>query len=297
MTRPKRLLLKLDASGHGWLGRQPLGLSTLPKSSVPSSPAVKRDSPAPVPRAPRGSKGITSYGRSQVRNAATELQLKFKKHNLAFLTLTVPFTSREDLAAVYKNWSRAVGNFENRLRRALPSDLQHWVHVTEDQKRGAPHLHMAFPGRRARGQKWILSKCWFTDTWREIWEHILPSSSRKLVWDYATRIESIRKSVAGYLGKYMSKGGVPKNPDCFPSSWWGCTQELKRLVVESTFRAVLEPYKIDWDRHLEILINSVNIRSLNFYELPSGMTWGISFRVDPDWSWKVASDFLIAYQE
>ena len=297
MSKPVSLLLKLDPSGHGWLGRQPLGLSTLANSCAPDEQKVSRVSQPSKTRSPRGSKGISSYGRSQVRNAATLLQETHKKHNLAFLTLTVPFTEDQDLVAAYKHWSRAVGNFEDRLRRELPKDLQQWVHCTEDQKRGAPHLHMAFPSRRARCQKWLITKQWVTDTWREIWEHILPKSAHQLEWKYATRIESIRKSVAGYLGKYMSKGGQPKHPNRYPSSWWGCTQQLKKSVSESTFRAVLETSSLDWSRQIEILVNATKIHASNFFELESGMTWGLSFRVDPDWTWKVASDFLLAYQE
>ena len=297
MLRPVHLLLKLEPSGHGWLGRQPLGLSTSANSCGPEPEGISRVSQPPKPRSPRGSKGISSYGRSQVRNAATILQEQHKKQNLAFLTLTVPFTEDEDLKASYKNWSRAVGNFEDRLRRELPPDLRQWVHCTEDQKRGAPHLHMAFPSRRARGQKWLITKQWITDTWREIWEHILPNSSGKHTWKYATRIESIKKSIAGYLGKYMSKGGYPKHPDRYPSSWWGCTKKLKETVSESTFRAVLETFHLDWNSQLEILVNSTKVYASNFFELDSGMTWGISFRVDPEWTWKVASDFLLAYGE
>ena len=291
------LNLVIHPSGMCWLGRQALGLSTSTKSCGQDSARLSSDSKPLKRRAARGSKGISSHGRSQVRNGAHILEKDHGCHNIAFLTLTLPFTDDQALEKSYKLWSRAVGAFEDRVRRQLPPQLLRWVHCTEDQKRGAPHLHMAFPGRTHRKGRWILSKEWIRDSWREIWEKLMSEDCQGLSWNYSTRIEAVKKSVSGYLGKYISKGGRPVNPERYPSSWWGTTDGIKKDIKERTFKASIKVHSMDWREILGILVNATDIYYSKFFELPSGMTWGLTFRVDPEWAWKVASDFLLAYEQ
>ena len=297
MSNPVTLNLKIHPSGMCWIGRQPLGLSTCTKSCGDDSVRVSAKKKPPKKRSPRGSQGISAHGRSQVRNGAHILEDDHGRHNIAFLTLTLPFTEDLHLVQAYKLWSRAVGAFEDRLRRKLPKHLHRWVHCTEDQKRGAPHLHMAYPGRTHRQGCWLLSKDWFRRVWREIWMKLMPQESEGLSWDYSTRIEAVKKSVSGYLGKYISKGGRPINPERYPSSWWGTTDGIKRDISERTWKAQLTVRKLDWNEIQLILTNVPKIYYSKFFTLDSGMTWGMTLRVDPGWAWKIASEFLIAYEE
>ena len=289
------LNLVIRPSGMSWLGRQPLGLSTSTKSCGEDSATPPVDKKSHKKRAARGSKGISSHGRSQVRDGAHILEEEHGRHNIAFLTLTLPFVEDAVLGKAYKLWSRAVGAFEDRLRRKLPPQLQRWVHCTEDQKRGAPHLHMAYPGRTHRQSVWLISKSWFQKAWQEIWQKLMPEETQGLSWKSSTRIEAVRKSVGGYLGKYISKGGRPVNPERYPSSWWGTTDGIKKDIKERTFKACIRMPIVEWDYILGILVNSTDIYYSKFFELPSGMTWGLSFRVDPVWAWRITSDFLLAY--
>ena len=291
------LNLVIHPSGMCWLGRQPLGLSTSTKSCGEDSTTSPAENKPQKKRAARGSKGISSHGRSQVRDGAYILEEDHGRNNVAFLTLTLPFVQDEALGKAYKLWGRAVGAFEDRMRRKLPPHLQRWVHCTEDQKRGAPHLHMAYPGRTHRQAAWLIDKSWFQQAWHDIWQKLMPEESKGLSWQSSTRIEAVRKSVSGYLGKYISKGGRPVNPERHPSSWWGTTDGIKKDIKERTFKACIKMPCLNWDNILEKLVNATNIQYSKFFELPSGMTWGIAFRVDPVWAWKVASDFLLAYEE
>ena len=295
MSNPVTLNLKIHPSGMCWIGRQPLGLSTSTKSCGAGGETSSSTRRPLKKRAARGSKGISSHGRSQVRDGAHILEEDHGRCNVAFLTLTLPFVEDGALVKAYKLWSRAVGAFEDRLRRKLPSRFHRWVHCTEDQKRGAPHLHMAYPGRTHRHARWLISKDWFQQVWKEIWQRLMPEESKGLSWNSSTRIEAVRRSVSGYLGKYISKGGRPVNPERYPSSWWGTTDGIRKDIKDRTFNACIRVPFMDWGKLLEVLVNSTDVYYIKFFELPSGMTWGLSFRVEPAWSWKVSSDFLLSF--
>ena len=296
MSNPVALNLKIHPTGMCWIGRQPLGLSTRTKSCGDDSVRSSAKREPSKKRSPRGSQGITAHGRSQVRNGAYILEEDHGRHNIAFLTLTLPFTEESHLVQAYKLWSRAVGAFEDRLRRKLPRHLCKWVHCTEDQKRGAPHLHMAYPGRRYRQSRWAISKDWFQKAWREIWEKLMPSEVISVNWSTSTRIESVRKSVSRYLSKYISKGGMPLNSGRYPSSWWGATDGIKREISRRTVKKIISVSYIDWGELLEVLVNSSDIYYSKFFELQSGMTWGLIFRVDPSCSMKIAHELLCKYK-
>ena len=296
MPKDVTLNLKINPCGTAWMGRQAMGLSTSTKScgnDFVRGPAKKQ---APKKRSPRGSQGISAHGRSRVRNGAHILEEDHGRHNIAFLTLTLPFIEDSHLIQAYNLWSRAVGAFEDRIRRKLPKHLQRWVHCTEDQKRGAPHLHMAYPGRTHRQGRWLLSKDWFRCVWRDIWIGLMPKESEGLNWDYSTRIEAVRKSVSGYLGKYISKGGRPVNPHRYPSSWWGTTDGIKREISRRTIKVLIKVSYVDWGEVLGVLVNTTDIYYSKFFELQSGMTWGLIFKVNPACSWKIAHKFLCKYE-
>lgn len=196
-------------------------------------------------RVSRGAKGISRYGSKMVRNAAYMLEKGYGIKHLSFLTLTLPPVGEGLWVKVCENWSNIVRVFLQRLQRWLKrSGLPDFViSVTEIQEErhnrtGEPglHLHMVFVGRRKK-ETWKLKPQQVRSWWKEIVCNSLQCSSDTFNWGSVERLESIRKSAASYLGKYLSKGVssinalVLKCPSLrLPSSWWNCSSALRKWV-------------------------------------------------------------------
>ena len=191
----------------------------------------------------RGSKGITSKGRSTVRQAASALELRFGLKNLTFATCTLP---PEALSAYTRDsWARLVHMFVRSVKRHLVRHglPQLIVAVTEIQmqrweaERGKPpvHLHLLFPGRLPSGQ-WVFRPSQFQALWQRCVDNEWASHSD---FQASTRVEQLRSSSVNYLGKYMSKGCgaiVGKCLGSLPSSWYSVTTELRKICKSMEVR-------------------------------------------------------------
>lgn len=221
-------LLPVSSERGDGVSGLPIGSSNLPK------------------RHRRGVKGITSHGKKVVRNAASLLQRKFGKNRLSFLTLTLPGMADEDLSLICDDWSRITKVFVQKLKRRLLScglsgGIVGVTEIQEGRLRSgggfALHLHLVFQGAK-RPYQWEVSPCEFREMWASVLESVVPRER----WSDARALEnvkSIRFSVDGYLGKYISKGckSISEcreiDPDIsLPSAWWFCTYELRREVLK-----------------------------------------------------------------
>jgi len=195
------------------------------------------------PKARRGSKGITSYGRSQVRCAAQWLEDRHGLRNLGFLTCTLPPKALADYTT--ETWAEVVNRFQKWLRyhleRAGLSSLL--VGVTEIQMkrwkavRGRPpvHLHLLFQGRES-GRTWAFRPDFYQSGWQQACESVWASRSD---WKASVRVECLRSSSVSYLGKYMSKGNGAIDKACLgtlPTSWYSVSTKLKRLIKSAVFK-------------------------------------------------------------
>lgn len=321
------LQMVVRPDGSGFIGRIPLGLSACTNSEKvhgehfepesqnvsdggsrgDSRTAGRRDSEGKAGRrngsdggrARRGTKGISRRGRQQVRSACAVIEQETPKRLLSFLTLTIPFETPEELREAARHWPRAINLFQKRVRYRLEKagyPLQ-GVWVNELQKRGALHSHMAFQGRRDCHSTWLFTPKELTAAWEGCWVTVLGDKCRRYNWGASTNVQRVKKSLVRYLGKYMSKGqGDIKDEGLCPSSWWGCTDILRKKVEECTFRHVFNSCHLDWRGVTEKLINCCPVRWIKYFELPSGYTWGIMFKTEPDWNWAFPGDMLIAYQ-
>lgn len=207
--------------------------STMGSSHVSNSDKVSAD----TKNARRGSKGITSHGRSQVRCAAQWLEDKHGIKSLSFLTCTLP---REALA-VYtpETWALVVNRFGKWLRYHLDRvGLDPLiVGVTEIQmkrweaERGLPpvHLHYLFAGRIKTGA-WAFRPSFYQAGWEQACQSVW---ALQCSFQSSTRVESLRSSSVNYLGKYMSKGVSALkslSPEVLPTGWYSISTKLKRLV-------------------------------------------------------------------
>lgn len=196
--------------------------------------------------AKRGSRGITTHGRRLVSNACYLLEDKYGKDCLSFLTATLPaFANLADLQLICANWSDLIRKFTQELKRILerrgfPTSMVWVTEIQEDRYRDsgvvAPHLHLTMIGKKHRYSKgWAISK----GEVRSLWERLLGNLlDRPVTCQAATRVERPRKSLKAEMGKYMSKGGkviteIIQNGQGsdLPSSYYGCTQNLKMAIA------------------------------------------------------------------
>ena len=191
---------------------------------------------------PRGTNGISSFGRKMVENAAFLLDKRFSKERLSFATLTLPACTQEEGWIVSSNWAEIVRVFFQKFTRLLArSGLPtRYVYVTEmqdirAQREGHPalHIHFVFVGKFARGS-WVVNTSTLVGMWSSVLEKYLPGER---YYRKSKVLEPIKKSVEGYLGKYMSKGSdvshmQPEDdiPFRLPTSWWGMDNVVRRYI-------------------------------------------------------------------
>jgi len=206
-----------------------------------------------VPKLSR-KKGLTmtrSMARN-IRNAGYLLQQLYGKHNLSFLTLTLPDLSLEDLDKCAQSWGGMVDQFLKWLRSKIEAkgDELQYVYCTEVQterltKRGeyALHLHLLFKGRKTRRSAWYVTPKNARRAWTRCIESVV--GHRAFVTDALENLQQVRRSASGYLAKYMSKGHGSNNSkgDCgnisrFKGHWGGMARVIGRLIKRETVRIV-----------------------------------------------------------
>jgi hypothetical protein len=220
--------------------------------------AERKEQSARTPPKRKGLQGITGYGRKMVRSSCYLLQEKFGKERLGFLTLTLPNNpSYLPILSQRKAWPELVRKFDQELTRELERKGApiHYIQVTEIQEKRSratgtliPHLHLvyvAWDGKSYRddGKKeFYLSHSWLQETWQRVLENSLKTWEAWIEGNPLDKarvsIETIKKSVEGYLGKYMTKGKKSLDKlvkDGFsvseiPCHWWGCNKEMRELV-------------------------------------------------------------------
>lgn len=185
----------------------------------------------------RGAKGITSHGRSLVRDAALWLQEKYGRQHLSFLTLTIPPECL--VPVVVQQWSDLTRKLRQRLQRlllsrGLPPQLVGVVEIQEKRGRSASglpplHWHFVFCGRN-KYESWKITPVEVKELWLDLLHaHTGVRSDAHSSVD----IRRVEKDAAGYLGKYMSKGSKSCSEydiDVLPASWYLCTTELRKTV-------------------------------------------------------------------
>ncbi len=108
--------------------------------------------------------------------------------------------------------------------------------------RPMPHIHMALTGWGNRDEtgQWLLRP--------EVMDGLVLRACRKAGLpdrerSAASRLERVKGSVAGYLSKYLSKGGGLEDADVsggwdalIPHQWWNRSREMKALVDGHVWR-------------------------------------------------------------
>lgn len=213
-------------------------------TALPGFGLVKR--PQLAERSPRGRSGLTQHGKRLVRNAAILLQDTHGHKRLSFLTCTLPALGSDALRRIHQNWHRLLQLFRTKLRDELRSHglSPEIVGVTEIQmgrlqnrNEYALHIHWVFQGRQGLDSQWLIRPARFAELWNDA---VMKHSGVKFDGQRcpSTRVESIRRSAADYLSKYISKGAGSiaavidsGYEDQLPHSWYTCTKALRSEVL------------------------------------------------------------------
>jgi len=277
----------LDPNGSDVLGIQmnyPIGrligdgrFSPLVHQTVESSPLPPNESSDGASSRKRLERMTKSMARN-IRNAAYMLDTLYGKDNISFLTLTLPDLSAEDLGRCCERWDYLVDQMLKALRKRIEKHgfKFQYVYCTEIQTkrlryRGeyAPHLHIAFRGRYARKNPWVVSPKQVRKAWSGIIRHTLGHGD--FTDSALENLQRVKKSVARYLSKYLSKGSC-----CLPSEggsvvsarlgtqWGGMARSLSRLIRACTARisnaSSHEGLAVGIIRHADELIKAGLIR-------------------------------------
>lgn len=202
----------------------------------------EKSSPA-VPRARRGTKGITSHGRNLIRAGCYWLEERFGKNNLTFLTATLPDEALRHCTP--ETWAIVVNRFLKAIRYHLErvgmcSQVVGCIEIQGSRLKdsdGIPplHLHLLFQGRVPFGH-WALDKTFLSHLWEQVCQTVWQIEGG---FEQACRSESIRKSGVAYMSKYLSKGGEVLNesdPNLLPSAWYTISTELKEIVKRTVLK-------------------------------------------------------------
>lgn len=197
-----------------------------------------------------GAKGPTTYGRRSIREGCAVMEQKYGK-SIAFLTLTLPGSTKEALETFAQHSSEILDAYFQRVRKHFRTSYDEieddrvidYVGPWEPQQRGALHLHVAvgmydeamFAELLKMHKRWWckLLKTYSEKTGVDLFKRAQGGSWRNK-WRYVqTDCVMVQKSVKRYMSKYMTKGhrSVEALPFSTPKRWWVMSRELRREVI------------------------------------------------------------------
>lgn len=190
-------------------------------------------------RARRGTKGLTRHGKKFVRESCFLLEKLKGIKNLGFYTFTLPSMSSEEALEVATKWAEIRKYLFRLIRKEYEKANEKFfcIGVVENQaertsRYGYPsyHIHAIFPCYRVRSKEFVVRAERLRALWRRAISNYVPSFSDR---DYGASVDAqiLRKSAAGYLSKYFSKGSaldaIPQH--LLPSSWYFSSLETRRF--------------------------------------------------------------------
>jgi len=198
------------------------------------------------PRNRKGLGGITRKGRKSVVNGGLVIESYYERSRLSFVTLTVPPLPEGSRDNLNQNWGEVCHRFNtalgDRLRRFNLNNI--WVYCSEVQEKRFKetgdvylHLHIVFPNKARGGKDWIVKIPALRSMWLAAMRPLAPEVD-DCPW-VQVKAEPVKKSVKGYLGKYLSKGAQLTQEvidaglaDQLPKHWWGSSQRVKARVAQ-----------------------------------------------------------------
>lgn len=202
-----------------------------------------------------GLKGITAHGKKTIRNAGTVIDKAARSkygHFVQMGTVTVPSYSPETMRNICTHWADIVRKFFQKLKRlyARHNRAFDYASVTEIQPQRLAnrqevglHLHFLFTAVRCPRGDWILPDGVVRKKWQATLEIYLAQGDSGVTPNY--RRESVNSSSAGYMAKYMSKGGKEIKQvieefgeEYLPSQWWSVSTSVRTCIAKCTVKSM-----------------------------------------------------------
>jgi len=252
------------------------------------------------PRVRKGLGGITRKGCKAVVNGGLILESYFERSQLSFATLTVPPLPAGSRDNLNQGWGEVCNRFNTGLGdRLRPHGLNGvWVYCTEIQEERFRdtgdvylHLHIVFPNKLRGSKAWLLSIPDLRALWLAALRPLAPEVDQ-CPW-VQVRAEPVKKSVKGYLGKYLSKGSDLTREvieaglaDHLPLHWWGSSRRVKARVKNHSVEMSEGLADLLWEMCLEGPSKEVLWCFPVMIEAPDGggLHVGWAFQLAPDFT-------------
>lgn len=178
-----------------------------------------------------------------VQSGVTLLARKHGQNKLTFATLTVPSLSRSERVALAENWGEVMRQLNQwvcrrLVRQGLGPEL---VSVSEIQPKrlrrvgeGYLHVHAVWPNRLRHPSDYSVDCGELRAFWESLIARIVNNHSLPTM---QIRLEVVESNVAGYLAKYMSKGGEglkeyrdDVGDEGVPGQWWNMSKACRDMT-------------------------------------------------------------------
>lgn len=200
---------------------------------------------------------FTRKAKHSILCASAIMEREYRKSNMRVLTTTIPGTGKDiyDAVSRYSGW--IVDIQQKAARRAAEDHDMELFAVWELQKRGALHQHWAIASDRQFVSANVARA--IKDAWYRCLDIISEKEGINLYLNQQTGfnhsvdrrhlqspIQRLRKSIAGYFGKYASKtassfdggfSGRVSHSFC-PSRWW---------IMSASLRAKVKAFEIKFE--------------------------------------------------
>lgn len=236
-----RTVQELDDTYAKLVGGDFSPLQKVPTDTNESSDHIGLSDGAISPkRAKRGSSGINPRQRDILCWGATALERVYTQANLSFLTYTLPDLLPEHLATVKENWADIVHRVQLRIKEKLhgkdiTTSIVGCVELQLERYQDSgvlyPHLHLVFRGRRDNHSDWAIQPHQFRQIWRRCLGKFIPAEVYD--WRASENVQRVKKSIAGYLAKYISKCASKSEPGLLdswhPRDWIFVGRRIRQL--------------------------------------------------------------------
>lgn len=206
---------------------------------------------------------FTKHAKNTIRWGASAIESAFGIDRCVFLTGTLPGSTLEAQLIFAANSSYFIDRINKWLLKYFSIDGEVFrLSVWELQRRGALHLHAIVAAPAGQTQRLI-------DEFQAFWIHLLESLSdstgidlfgksaggshrgnynkpikiqgrKGILKDVMCYGAVVKKSVAAYLSKYLSKSAgdfrYTEKPAFYPARWWSISRAVKNLVAEQTIK-------------------------------------------------------------
>jgi len=196
----------------------------------------------------RGLKGLTGYGAKMLKSGCFLLEEKLGKEDCVMITLTVPTLDRDARRTLAQRWGLVTNELVKRLTLMLVKAgraptvvgcVEIQTSRLEKYKQAYLHVHLVCPAHSNTGGQWAID----VHDLRAWWGNCLARHSGSSL-PHMPRVETaiVKKSVEGYLGKYLSKGAGEEldafiedlGSDCIPAQWWFASAPMKAAIKRGT---------------------------------------------------------------